>query len=334
MECEAVKLDKEGQKPGPRGGMATHELARKEMTEEVARVRGRKRRDPHLQALERAAGAWQGRKKGEEFRKRRKESKKAGASTEVGQIKDMKTEAKIEPQDSGIAGWLQQGLARWMEQNQPESKKAGASTEVRQIKDMKTEAKIEPQDSGIAGWLQQGLARWMEQNQPESKKDEGKKLNSATMAVLLRRAVAREKALALGRKLPNPHAIVLEQEAARWRESKEEERKVIEREIGMLQKLVQFMAGDGFFDGSKKDEEWGIGQVSCFVDKVPQDGWNLIVVALERSQFMRRWGWGDLLGVYHAGIDDQLRLTNYNRISPDEVEKYLKEREKDGSKRN
>ena len=289
MEREAVKSDREGQKPAPGGAMATHELVRKEMTEEVAKVRGKKRRDSQLQDLERAAEAWQGRKKGKEFRKRRKERKKAGASTEVRQIKDMKTEAKIESQ---------------------------------------------PQDSGIAGWLQQGLARWMEQNQPESKKDKGEKLNSATMSVLLRRAVAREKALAFGRKLPDPHAIALEREAARWRESKEEEKKVIEREIEMLQKLVQFMVGDGFFDGAKKDEEWGIGRVSCFVDKVPQNGWNLIVVALERSKFMLRWGWGDLLGVYHAGIDNQLRLRGYLRISPDEVEKYLKEREKDGSKRN
>jgi len=174
MECEAVKLDKEGQKPGPRGGMATHELARKEMTEEVARVRGRKRRDPHLHDLERAAEAWQGRKKGEEFRKRRKERKKAGAPMKAVQIRGLKAEAKIEPQDSGIADWLQQGLARWMEQNQP-----------------------------------------------ESRKEEGEKLNSATMAVLLRRAVAREKALAFGRKLPDPRAIALEREAARWTESKE-----------------------------------------------------------------------------------------------------------------
>ena len=94
-----------------------------------------------------------------------------------------------------------------------EGEKAGVST-----------AKIEsqPQDSGIAGWLQQGLARWMEQNQQVGKKEEGKKLNSATMAVLLRRAVAREKAMALGRKLLDPRVIALEREAACWVESKEE----------------------------------------------------------------------------------------------------------------
>jgi len=74
----------------------------------------------------------------------------------------------------------------------------------------KGEAKIEPQDLGIASWLQQGLAQWLEQNQPESKKGEGRRLNSSGMAVLLRRAVAREKALALGRKLPDTSVIALE----------------------------------------------------------------------------------------------------------------------------
>jgi hypothetical protein len=166
MEWEAVELTREGQKPAPGGGMATRELARKEMTREVTRVRGKKKRDPRLQDLEQAAEAWQGRKKGKEFKKRKKEGEKAGVST-----------AKIESQ---------------------------------------------PQDSGIVGWLQQGLARWMEQNQQVGKKEEGKKLNSATMAVLLRRAVAREKAMAFGRRLPDPRAIVLEREAARWVESKEE----------------------------------------------------------------------------------------------------------------
>jgi hypothetical protein len=175
MEWEAVELTREGQKPAPGGGMATRELARKEMAREVTRVRGKKKRDPRLQDLERAAEVWQGRKKGKEFKKRKKEGEKAGAPMKAVRIRGLKTEAEIEPQDSGIADWLQQGLARWMEQNQPEGKKG-----------------------------------------------EGEKLNSATMAVLLRRAVAREKAMALGRKLPDPRAIVLEREAARWVESKEE----------------------------------------------------------------------------------------------------------------
>ena len=288
MEWEPVELKKEEAKPRIRGRMATHELARKEIAEEIARVQGRKRLDPRLEALARAAEAWQRKKDEEELRKRQEEREKASSSIEVVPIKEIKAGAKIEGQ---------------------------------------------PQDLGLAGWLQQGLAQWAEQNQPESKKGEGGRPNSATMAVILRRAVAREKALALGKKLPDPRVVALEQEAARWGKRKEEEGRVIRREIGMLQKLVQLMARDGFFDESK-EEEWGIGKVSCFADKVPQNGWNLIVVALEKSQFMVRWGWSDQLGVYQAELDDQLNLKNYIRITLGEVEEYLRERGKDGSKWN
>ena len=40
---------------------------------------------------------------------------------------------------------------------------------------------------------------------------------------------------------------------------------------------------------------------------------------------MRRWGWGDLLGVYQAELDDEPNLKNYLRITPDEIEKYLRD---------
>ncbi len=83
------------------------------------------------------------------------------------------------------------------------------------------------------------------------------------------------------------------------------------------------MVKDGFFNEYGGEEEWGIGQVSCFADKVPRDGWNLIVVALQKSQFMLRWGWSDLLGLYQAELDDQLNLKNYIRITLEGVEEYL-----------
>ena len=288
MEWNPVELKAEETKPRIRGRMATHELARKEIAEEIAKAQGGKRQGLRLEALERAAEAWQRRKDAEEFRKREEGQEKTGSQMEAVPIKETRAEAKIEGQ---------------------------------------------PQDLEVAGWLQQGLAQWAEKNQPEITK-EGRRPNSATMAVILRRAVAREKALALGRELPDPRVIALEQEAARWEERKEEERRVIQREIGMLQKLVQLMVRDELFDENKAEEEWGIGQVSCFADKVSRDGWNLIVVALGKSQFMLRWGWGDLLGVYQAELDDQLNLKNYVRITSEEVEEYLRERGKDGSNWN
>ena len=42
----------------------------------------------------------------------------------------------------------------------------------------------------------------------------GRSPNSATMAIMLRKVMTREKALALGRELPDPRVITLEQEAA------------------------------------------------------------------------------------------------------------------------
>ncbi|MBT9141911.1 MAG: hypothetical protein DDT29_00304 [Dehalococcoidia bacterium] len=168
MEWEPVGLKKGEAKPRIRGRMATHKLGRKEMAKEIARAQGRKKQDPHLEALERAAEAWQRKKDEEGFRKRQEEREKAALNLIQG-------ESKIEGQS---------------------------------------------QDLGVAGWLQQGLAQWAEQNQPESKK-KGRRPNSATMAVILRRAVAREKASALGKKLPDPRVVALEQEAARWKKRKE-----------------------------------------------------------------------------------------------------------------
>jgi len=308
MEWEtasAAELRREEEKPRFRGRMATHELARKEMAEELARIQGRKRRAPRLEALQRAAQAWQGKEAEEELKKRQEQREKAAPSMEVARMRDVKTEDEFK---------------KSMKQE------AAPSIEVIPLRNVKTEARVQeqPQDLGIAGWLQQRLARWAARNRPQSRK-EGRRLNSATLAVMLRKAVAREKALAFGRPLTNPRAVALEQEAARWKEREEEKRRLILRETGMLQKLVQFMARDEFFDESKRDEFWTVGRVSCLVDKVPQDGWNLIVIALERSPFMLRWGWGELLGLYHAELDDQLNLKNYIRVTPEDLEEYLQE---------
>ncbi len=206
---------------------------------------------------------------------------------------------------------------------QEQRERGAPSIEVTPLRDVKTGARIEEQtqDLGIAGWLQQGLAQWAQKNRPQNRK-EGRRPNSATLAVMLRKAVAREKALAFGRPLPDPRAVALKHEAARWKEKEEEKKRLIHREIGMLQKLVQLMARDEFFDESKRDEFWTIGRVSCLADKVLQDGWNLIVVALEKSPFMLRWGWGELLGLYHAELDDQLNLKDYFRVTTEELEEY------------
>jgi hypothetical protein len=159
-----------------RGGVAVHELARKQMVVETAKSRGRKRENLRLETLERAEGDWQ-KKKG----KRRDEEGKT-----ISSIKFVAIDNRYENKG-------------------------------------KTRVENESQDLGIVGWLQQGLAWWAEKN-PESKKKE-KRPNSADMAVILRKAVAKEKALTLGRKLPDLHVIVLKHKATRWQESKEKLKK-------------------------------------------------------------------------------------------------------------
>ena len=163
MEWEPVEIKKEEGKAKLRGDMAIYELARRETAQEIARAQGRERQNPRLEALERAAQAWQRKRADDELKKRHEEKRKFGSSIEVIPIRGVKTERQS-------------------------------------------------QDLGITGWLQRRLVQ---------EKKPGRRLNAAGMGVMLRRAIAREKALALGRKLPDPHIAALEQEAARWREGKD-----------------------------------------------------------------------------------------------------------------
>lgn len=103
----------------------------------------------------------------------------------------------------------------------------------------------------------------------------------------------------------------------------------VEREKGMILKLAQLMARDGIFRNHQ--ERWDIGGVTCLVREIA-GGWKVCILALEMSQFIERWGWDELLGVYLAELDSGLSLKSYSRIVPEEledfnqIEKFLKER--------
>lgn len=43
------------------------------------------------------------------------------------------------------------------------------------------------------------------------------------------------------------------------------------------------------------------------------DGWSVKVEALEESEYMRRFGRGDLLGIYDVKVDKDLNVTSYVR---------------------
>ena len=111
----------------------------------------------------------------------------------------------------------------------------------------------------------------------------------------------------------------------------EEKERVAQKEKEMIERLVQFMAKDDIFDEHKEKGNWVLGRVKCSVNKNPL-GWDVLVVALERSNFITRWGWGDILGVYRAQLDSQLNLTDYVRAAPDEIEVFPKIREFLGEK--
>lgn len=106
-------------------------------------------------------------------------------------------------------------------------------------------------------------------------------------------------------------------------ERQEEKRRMAqrEREEKMLKKVISLLSQDKVFD--KCQERWDVGQqVSCFVSERPQEGWYVVLVALELGTFMVRQGWGDLLGIYRAELDNRLKLKDYDRIVPDEVEDF------------
>lgn len=152
----------------------------------------------------------------------------------------------------------------------------------------------------------------------------------ATIASLVRAEMAKARGNesrkklqteAWGRELDD---LMRKNEEEKYRKVEEEKEGIArkEREAGMLQKLVHLMVRDGVCDGYKGEENWSVGQVNCFVSGVPQNRWNIIVVALERSKFMVRWRWADLLGIYLAELDGGLGLMRYVRIAPDEVEEF------------
>jgi hypothetical protein len=77
-----------------------------------------------------------------------------------------------------------------------------------------------PEESGLCGWQQQALDHWSREHSPETKKQRIR-VNSATLSVMVRRAVAREKALAF-RKPPRIPSVVMPERAAAWSARRQE----------------------------------------------------------------------------------------------------------------
>lgn len=178
----------------------------------------------------------------------------------------------------------------------------------------------------VIEWPKLNLAQWMGKGK-EGREKRPRRLDSGTMAQIIITERERERAKALERPLPNPHDREMKRELIQETIRKRERREGMRREILFLLKLIQLLKKEGLFHEDEEQEEWSLGQVKVFVDKVLQEGWTLLVAALERSYFMREWGLSDMLGVYQAKLDNQAILEDYIRITPDKVEEYLGNKE-------
>ena len=172
------------------------------------------------------------------------------------------------------------------------------------------------------GWSQHPAAESTQEGALEPRTN--RNLNAASIWVFARKLMAREWARALGKKLPDHRAFALEQEAKIWEERREEERKKIEREKEMLDSFCQLLSDEGKFTQEEK-ERWDFGGVEFLITKL-KSGWNIYVEALDKSPYMRRKGWGDLLGIYKVKVNKDLNMTTYSQTKDSPELEMQKER--------
>ncbi len=167
----------------------------------------------------------------------------------------------------------------------------------------------EHREQEVIDWTQRPVAELTGKgiSEPKTKKN----LNAASIWLFARKLMAREWARATGKKLPDPRAFALEREARIWDERREEERNKLQREKEMVESFCQFLSDEGKFNQAKK-ERWDFGGVEFLVTKL-KNGWNVYVEALEPSLYMRRKGWGDLLGIYKVRVNRDLNIACYSR---------------------
>ena len=159
------------------------------------------------------------------------------------------------------------------------------------------------------GWSQHPAVELMGECVPEPKTK--RNLNAASIWLFGRKLMAREWARALGKKLPDPRVLALERDAEIWEEKKEEERRKLQKEEEMLNSFCQLLSDEGKFTQAKK-ERWDFGGVGYLISKLT-NGWDIYIEALEKSPYMRRKGWSDLLGIYKVRVNRDLNIVSYSR---------------------
>ena len=205
-----------------------------------------------------------------------------------------------------------------MENKQRIDEGCSYSLSIRQIRLQEQTGRMENcnEEPGMVDWIQQKMAEWKEKNQ----RMEGTKrpLNSASIGCLSRRMMTTEWARALGRELPDTRTFALEREAKLWEEMKQEEEKRAQREIKMLDMFCQLLCSEGKLTGFTENGKRNFDGAELTVTKATK-GWNIRVEVLKLSNYLRRSGWGDLLGVYKVKLDKDLNIIAYSREIPAEA---------------
>lgn len=165
-------------------------------------------------------------------------------------------------------------------------------------------------EEGVVDWLQKGIGDWKKKR----KVQEGPKrfVNAASIWVFARKLMAREWARALGKKRPDPREVALMEEARIWERRKEENKLRLHRERRMLEAFCQLLLEDKKFPQTKEEETYEFGGVN-FLIKKRRYGYKVYIEALEKSPYIQRKGWSDLLGRYELKVNNEFNCVSYRR---------------------
>ncbi len=175
----------------------------------------------------------------------------------------------------------------------------------------------EKKEGGVVDWLQKGIEGWKEKKKVKDKEGPTKSINAASIWVFARKLMAREWARALGRKRTEPREIALVEEARIWERRKEERRLKLRREKKMLEAFCLLLLEDKKFPETRREETYEFGGVNFLVKK-RRNGYRVYVEALEKTPYLRRKGWSDLLGKYELKVNNDFNCVSYKKMKNEE----------------
>ena len=193
--------------------------------------------------------------------------------------------------------------------------------------------------SGDMGWAQ--FSPWKKEEGDKKKKKEIP-LNTATVVAIRKKLIAMEWARIRGTKKQDTRFQDLEQEAVRWRQKKEEEKRMkeeirlrIERHKGVLSETLAVF---GKKLREQKDENQPIEPkaLSALLEQTlenagevfdiewQEDGCWIWIEPWEEKKLRRISGF-DIPGIYRAGINESFEITSCEKVEDEDVIASLRE---------